>query len=312
MAQIVTVGEILVEFVATRVGQDLASAGEFAGPYPSGAPAIFVDQAARMGCPAAIVGCVGTDLFGDCVLSRLRADGVDVGGVRRVSDVATGVAFVAYRADGGRGFIFHMSNSAAGRVTAENLDPAIFAGCRFLHVMGSSLFSPLMGELIRRAAEQATAAGARLSFDPNVRKELLGLSGTAELIQELAHRADLLLPSEVDLEYLCPGLAPDEAARCLLDGPAQCVLIKRGAAGTVYYDRQGRIETPAFAVKEVDPTGAGDATGATFLACLLQGAPMAQALLRANAAGALAVGRRGPMEGNSTPAQIDALIAGAA
>ena len=47
MAQIVTIGEILVEIMATRIGQTFLEPGLFAGPYPSGAPAIFADQAAK-------------------------------------------------------------------------------------------------------------------------------------------------------------------------------------------------------------------------------------------------------------------------
>jgi fructokinase len=70
------------------------------------------------------------------------------------------------------------------------------------------------------------------------------------------------------------------------------------------------IEVPAFPVDEVDPTGAGDCAGATFIAGLLQGRPPAEAARRANAAGALAVTRRGPMEGNSTPSELDAFLSG--
>jgi fructokinase len=87
------------------------------------------------------------------------------------------------------------------------------------------------------------------------------------------------------------------------------VLVKRGAAGCVYYGAEGRIEVPAFPVDEVDPTGAGDCFGGTFVACLTLGVPVRRALHLANAAGALAVGRKGPMEGNSTMAEIEAFLA---
>jgi fructokinase len=311
VAHIVTVGEILVEMMATAPGQGFRQPGSFAGPYPSGAPAIFIDQAARMGASTAMIGCIGADDFGRCVMDRLTRNGVDVAAVRIVPDVATGVAFVAYRPDGGRSFIFHMGNSAAGRLTAADLLPGAFADCRVLHVMGSSLFSAEMGVVIRRAAALAHAAGARLSFDPNVRTELLNRPGNAELIAELAGRAHILLPSEADLAFLFPGRSPQDAARRLLDGPAECVFLKRGAAGSTYVDRTQSIDVAPFGVTEVDPTGAGDCAGATFVAGLLAGLPPLECARRANAAGALAVTKRGPMEGNSTTAQLDAFLAGA-
>ncbi len=308
MAQIVVVGEILVEMMATATGQGFRAPGLFAGPYPSGAPAIFADQAARMGVPTALIACAGDDDFGRCVIGRLQENGAETGHIRLVPDVATGVAFVCYRNDGGRDFIFHMGNSAAGRLTPEDIAPAAFAGCRVLHIMGSSLFAPEMADVMRRAVALADAAGALVSFDPNVRPELLRRPGNAGLIADLMARADILLPSEADLAFLYPGLTPEDATTLLLQGRAGCVFLKRGAAGSRYAGRSGAFDIPPFAVDEVDPTGAGDCAGATFVAGLLHGLPPREAALRANAAGALAVTKRGPMEGNSTPAELEAML----
>jgi sugar/nucleoside kinase (ribokinase family) len=61
-------------------------------------------------------------------------------------------------------------------------------------------------------------------------------------------------------------------------------------------------------VEEIDPTGAGDTFGATYVTLWLQGIPPREALILANAAGALAVGRKGPMEGTCTLAEIKAFV----
>ncbi|WP_348527348.1 carbohydrate kinase family protein [Mesorhizobium sp.] len=68
---------------------------------------------------------------------------------------------------------------------------------------------------------------------------------------------------------------------------------------------------PGFAVEEVDPTGAGDCFGAAFVCFWLRGAAPAEALRIANACGALAVTRKGPMEGIHRLADVEAFIAGA-
>ena len=78
MKSILTIGEILVEIMATDKGDGFLEPIKLVGPFPSGAPAIFIDQAARFGQPAAIIGCVGNDDFGRVNLDRLRRDGVDV------------------------------------------------------------------------------------------------------------------------------------------------------------------------------------------------------------------------------------------
>jgi sugar/nucleoside kinase (ribokinase family) len=77
-AKIVVIGEILVEIVADTIGDGFREPIALTGPYPSGAPAIFADQAARMGQPCAIISAVGTDDFGRVNLDRLQADRVDI------------------------------------------------------------------------------------------------------------------------------------------------------------------------------------------------------------------------------------------
>jgi tagatose kinase len=309
MADVVAIGEILVEIMATRTGQTFREPGLLTGPYPSGAPAIFADQAARVGASTAMVGCVGEDDFGTLNVERLARSGADVRAIRRVPGTTTGIAFVTYREDGGRDFIFTVASSAAAHLGSEQLEPGLFAGCRYFHVMGSSLFNASVAAAVRHGVELATAAGARVSFDPNVRKELLALPGVEETIAAVLAVSDLVLPSEADLAHLFPGRSEDEAVQVLLDAGRSMVLLKKGAAGCVYYGAEGRIEVPAFPVEEVDPTGAGDCFGGTFVACLTLGVPVPRALLLANAAGALAVGKKGPMEGNSTMAELEAFLA---
>ena len=216
MAQVVAIGEILVEIMATRVGQTFLEPGLFAGPYPSGAPAIFADQAARVGATTALIGCVGPDDFGPLNLNRLAASGVDVAGIRRVPGATTGSAFVTYREDGGRDFIFNIANSAAATLEPEQVHADLFQDCRWFHVMGSSLFAPGIAAAVRRGVELARAAGARISFDPNIRKELLGRPEVEDTIAAVLAATDLLLPSEADLDHLCPGRSETDAAQALL------------------------------------------------------------------------------------------------
>ncbi len=313
MAEIVTFGELLVEFVATGIGQTFDSPGTFQGPFPSGAPAIFADQAARQGALVEIAGCVGQDAFGEAIIRRLADDGVSVRSVARCTDRPTGTAFVAYRAGGERQFVFNIAQSAAGLLDPDGLRPELFEGCRTLHIMGSSLYNGGAILAARAAAAEARRRGCRISYDPNIRPELTGSPEVREALWETLDTCDLFLPSESDLRFFHPDLQYDEAIKRILDRPSlKAVILKRGAGGSLYVDRKRRIEARAFEVAEIDPTGAGDCFCGTFIACQALGTPLEQALLRANAAGALAVLRRGPMEGNSSKSDLDSFIAGRA
>ena len=69
----VAIGEILVEIMAKSRGNGFLEPIELVGPYPSGAPAIFIDQCARIGGAAAMVASVGNDDFGRINIERLRS-----------------------------------------------------------------------------------------------------------------------------------------------------------------------------------------------------------------------------------------------
>ena len=309
MAEIVTFGELLVEFVATALGQSFESPGTFEGPFPSGAPAIFADQAALQGASVEIAGCIGPDAFGEVIVRRLSGDGVSVKSIARCANRPTGTAFVAYRAGGERQFVFNIAQSAAGLLGEDGIRSDLLDGCRYLHIMGSSLYNRGAILAARRAVAEARRQGSLISFDPNIRPELTGAPEVREALWEILEVCDLFLPSESDLRFFHPGLTADQAVEQILDRPSlTAVVLKRGAAGSRYVDRARRIEARAFDVAEVDPTGAGDCFCGTYLASLLLGESVEQALVRANAAGALAVLRRGPMEGNSSKSLLEGFI----
>jgi fructokinase len=177
--------------------------------------------------------------------------------------------------------------------------------------MGSSLYNRGAILAARAATAEARRRGSRISFDPNIRPELMGSAEVREALWETLEICDLFLPSESDLRFFYPSLSRDEVFKRILERPSlEAVILKQGARGSSYIARKWRMEARAFEVTEIDPTGAGDCFCGTFLACLVIGAPVEEALVRANAAGALAVLRRGPMEGNSSKRDLDSFIAG--
>ncbi len=308
MRKIVVIGEIVAEIVATTRGSGFREPLPLVGPYPSGAPAIFADQAARLGQPCAIVSAVGDDDFGRLNLDRLVADGVDVSAVAVDPDRPTGSAFVRYRADGARDFVFNIRHAACGRTPRTAEAARALAGADHLHVMGSSLSGQDFIRANLEAAEAVKGRGGTVSFDPNLRKEMLDAPGLRAAMERVLDLTDLFLPSGEELR-LAGGGDEAEAVAGLLARGVRAVVHKRGGEGVTLHDASGARRRPAFAVEEIDPTGAGDCFGGAFTALWLRGAGPEEALRVACAAGALAVTRVGPMEGVATRAELDAFIA---
>lgn len=304
MAEIWTMGEMLVEIMRPRQGMALDATGEFLGPFPSGAPAIFIDTACRLGHPAGIIGGVGEDDFGQCLLDRLGRDGVDLQYVQREAGRATAVAFVTYFADGSRKFIYHIDGTPAAKANFPLQEQWGEVG--FFHVMGCSLMiNESFRQEIFKAVETFQQNGARISFDPNIRFELLGGKDLIEVIGPVMERTTVLLPGEEELRLLGGYQEPEDCAERLFGNPhLELVVLKRGKQGASIFSRSGVVHTPPYPVREIDPTGAGDCFDAGFLCGLLERRPLEECGMMAAAAGALNAAAFGPMEGDINPQAI--------
>lgn len=298
MPEIISVGELIVDVMRMHVDEPLDEPGIFAGAFPSGAPAIFIDQCALLGHSTGFIGTVGNDDFGRMNLRRFQNHGVDTSYVSVVQEVSTGCAFVTYFSDGGRRFLFHIGNSAASHLPAP--PPEWFEGCRWLHVCGSSLSA---GERMRegcyRAARLAHEAGARISFDPNLRPELLGgEAAVREVCAPIMAIAALALPSASEAEVLTATTSAEDACAALLERGVEVIALKRGAEGCTVITADECVEVPGYPVEAVDPTGAGDCFDAGFVVGLSEGLTPVECGRLANVCGAAAATVRGPMEGS--------------
>ncbi|MBO8165167.1 MAG: sugar kinase [Brevibacillus sp.] len=300
MAEIITIGEILVEVMAKNNDQKFEETGEYVGPFPSGAPAIFIDQAARCGSRSLIISAIGSDGFGRMNLHRLQRDGVDVSRIKVLEGQTTGVAFVTYQKDGERDFIYHISNAACGYIDEKDVCEEDFRDCHFFHVMGSSIYNRNTYLAITKGIELCLKQGGKISFDPNVRKEIITDNEKRNLLIEILYQSHIILLGEKELSYLMGEEQERKNVETLLGRGAEMIIVKRGKRGATLYTPNNTVHVGAYPVEEVDSTGAGDCFGGTFVSCINQGLRPEVAVRLASLAGAKAVTKKGPMEGNTT------------
>ena len=285
---LLVVGEALVEIMRPRRGTALNVPGPFEGPFPSGAPAIAADAAARGGVDVTLIAAVGDDPFGRLLVTRLSAGGVNTAGVRVVNDAVTGVAFVAYDQAGQREFVFHVANAAPSRLRPPDLGSAP-EDATWIHVSGSSLaLSDSLAVTVLTAVERVLAAGGSVSFDPNLRAGSAGATVVLPGAERLLEVATLVLPSVGELEALgtsAVALARRGVLVCETDGSNGARLYQGGSTTLI----------PGIETQEIDPTGAGDVFSGTFLAVFMATADPLRAAHVANAAAAAHVMTLGPM-----------------
>lgn len=306
---IVAIGEVLVEIMARKPGDGFREPLDLAGPYPSGAPAIFINQVGLFGHPAAMIASVGADDFGRLNIDRLWANGVDTSAISVHEDAVTGSAFVRYRDDGSRAFLFNIAQSASGRLAITEPARCVLDRTRHLHVMGSSLFSDAAIAAVLDAVRHVKAAGGTLSFDPNVRPEIAAAGSLGDALKAIFAETDIYLPSGGEVFLFAPGTDTIETAcrQMLAEKPME-IVVKNGANGALLFTRDRTDGVDGISVLEVDPTGAGDSFGGAYVAARMMGETPEKALRFANAAGACAVTKQGPMEGAASRGGLEALL----
>lgn len=255
--------------------------------------------AARLGAHARLAGLVGDDGFGADLRSAVAAHGVDVAHVHVHGGSSTGMAFIMVE-EGGENIIA-IAAGANGALTPESLGGAEGDSLRALLDGASALMLQL--EIPLAVCVAAAQAAKELGIPVVLNAAPSPPQATPELA-DLLRLTDVLIVNESEAVALA-GTADPTGLRTL--GPSVAV-VTLGSRGASADDGTGRIDVPGFAVISVDTVGAGDAFCAQLALAYAAKAPLAEALRRACAAGAIATTMRGTQSADLTPARIDELL----
>jgi fructokinase len=317
MADVICLGELLIDFVPTATPTSLEDAPAFK-KAPGGAPANVAVGLARLGVRSAFMGKVGDDPFGHFLAGTLAAAGVDVGSLLFTTEARTALAFVSLRADGDREFMFYRHPSADMLLTPEEIDSAALGAARALHYGSISLISEPSRGATLHAIEVAKEAGCLISCDANLRLPLWPDAASARegMLLALA-KAQVVKISDDELRFLTGSKDPAAARAQLWSEGTLLVLITAGAEGCHYLTAASEGHVAGFSVDVVDTTGAGDG----FVAGILQGLVRDPAIVRdearlrelcrfANAVAALATTERGAIPAMPMPDEVHGLLSG--
>ncbi len=179
----------------------------------------------------------------------------------------TTLAFVHNAPDGDREFSFYRDPGADELLAPEEL-PETLGETRVFHFGSLSLTREPVRAATRAAVERAAAAGAVISFDPNLRASLWGsLSDARREMLWGCSVCQVLKVAEEELSFLTAeeqlGAGAEKLRR---DFPSiRLLLVTRGRAGSAAFWQDLRVDRPGWPVEAIDTTGAGD----TFCGCCL-------------------------------------------
>lgn len=300
---ILVIGSANVDFTVKvehlpQVGETV-SGGDFLLSY-GGKGANQALAAHLAGAPVFMIAKLGRDANGELLYQQLIASGLNAQGLLRDAEVSSGVALIMVDAQGHN--LIATAPGSNRRLTVADiqaLEADAFAG----GILLTQLETPL--ETVEYGLRRAQEAGMTTILNPAPGR-LLSPDFLA-----LPH---IITPNETEASLLSGAAVtgPDTARRAgerLLALGCRTVIITLGAQGSLLV-RQGEVRHFApFPLMPIDTTAAGDAFNGVLAAALLEGRGLDEAIVRANAAGALCVTKRGAQEALPTRQEIEALLA---
>ncbi|WP_457550608.1 carbohydrate kinase family protein [Archaeoglobus sp.] len=228
--------------------------------YPGGSSANTIVGLSRLGLKTGFIGKVGKDEEGAFLVEDLKKEGVDTHNVI-VSDGRTGCAMVFVDKKGERAIL--LDPALNDTIGFDEIDLDYVNKFKLLHL--SSFVCKFNDSSFESQKKLVEIFNGVVSFDPGSIYAKFGL----EKIKPLIKHTDVFMPNEGEVKLLT-GLDYKDGAEFFLQW-CEVVVVKRGDKGCYITDGKNSYEIPAYNVKVVDTTGAGDAFNAGFLYGYLKG-----------------------------------------
>ncbi len=267
---------------------------------PGGKGANQAVAVARLGGDCAMIGRVGDDQFGSVLLEGLEAEGIDCQGIRQTPGTPSGAAVITVDASGENAII--VASGANYRLTPDDVYEweELFADG---DVVLLQLELPM--PTVRAAVSLARRHKCKIILDP---------APAPALLDDDLYNVDIISPNVTEAEILTGMNIIEEridkiVALELIARGATAALLKLGPRGSMAVESDAHFyRVPAYKVKVVDSTAAGDAFTAALAVATAQGQDIHSAAKFANAAGALACTKIGAQSAMPTAQEVHNLM----
>jgi fructokinase len=311
MSTVICLGEVLFDLLAEQSGVSSENVKSWT-PLPGGAPANVACALVKMGDRSRFIGCVGQDEAGTKLAAKLASEGVDLTGLQHHPTAPTRQVQVIRTADGDRVFggFGQIPTDRFADTQLSAVPSDLFTGADFLLLGTIALAYPLSAQSTWQAVALAQANGVKILVDINWRPTFwtLDVDGAIFPIKQLLAKADYIKFAKEEAELIYGKTAPQSLRA---DLPAALGIFVTDGGNVCEYWLDGHSGAqPAFTVKAIDTTGAGDAFVAGLLHQLGTGQADGAKIVRyAAAAGALTTRQAGAIDSQPTDAEIQQFLA---
>lgn len=265
MKSVVAMGEAIVDFIPEKKGEKLKNTESFKRVC-GGAPANVAAAVARLGGKSRLITQLGKDAFGEYIKDELLECGVDTGCIMYTDKANTPLAFVSLDKSGEREFAFYRKPSSDMLLSGEQIKEEWFSDCAIFHFGSVDLLEAPVKYAHKAAIRYAKKAGAKISFDPNIRLSLWDCKeNCVSAVWEFIPYVDILKISDDELEIICNTKEIEKAKEMFFEKGVSIILYTKGADGLTVFTREYTVSLEGVKVEVCDTTGAGDACMGAFL-----------------------------------------------
>jgi ribokinase len=256
--------------------------------------------AARAGGNVSFIGCLGDDAYAPQIIENLRSAGIETGGVSHASGIPTGTALIFVNETGE-----NMIAVAPGANAHLSPDHILAGRARIESSSLIMLQMEIPSVTIQAVLELAERLGVPV---------MLNYAPAAETAVPVGKAISLLVVNELEAEALTGRPVNDRkaafgaGAELLRRGP-RTVIVTLGADGATLTGEGDEQHVPAFPVKAVDATAAGDTFCGALAVARVEGQDLLSSVRFASAAAALSATRIGAQPSIPTRPEIDGFLA---
>jgi ribokinase len=281
------IGSINMDLVVTspeipKVGETVL--GRDFNQYPGGKGANQAVAAAQLNMPVCFLGCVGDDSYGSTMINSMMQSSIDVSRIRSVKDCSTGIAVISVNDKGQNNIV--VVGGANSFVDEKYIDDN-------LEAISKSEVVLCQMEIPIPTVEYAFLKAKELG-----KTTILNPAPAAVISDRLIGLTDILVPNEHELQRLTDvstdstkGIS--DAAKIMLDKGVKILIVTLGKRGCAAFTREESSWYPAYEVKAVDTTAAGDSFIGGFLWSYMKDRNLSEAIKAGQMIASMAVQKKG-------------------
>ena len=242
--------------------------------------------AARLGARVGLVGTLGNDTAAKLKEESLRQNGVDISRMTRRSAPEDQVVIVHVHAESGERVFSGVGRQERQLLQVDELDRSYITSADILHLDGFHAQAALQAARWMQQAHKTVVLDGHRTTGP-----------VRDALRDLVAHVDVLISGSGFAESLTGLDDIWSAGQAVLSMGPRIFVQTEGERGSYTVTAQERFHVPAFDVRVVDTTGAGDVFHGAFIVGLLHGWPLRQVVHFSTAVSAIKCTRLGGRAG---------------